>query len=62
MKNAETPNPLYTNRKENRAPNFPSELCVCMSESVNTENQELFIITEKSSLKFKKKEVKEIKK
>ena len=62
MKNAEIPNPLYTKRKENRAPNFPSEFSVCILEFVSTEIQELFLITEKSSSQVKKKEAKEIKK
>ena len=62
IKKEEIPNPSYTNRKENRAPNLPREFCICISESVNTEIQELFFTTEKSSFKLKKNDVKEMKK
>jgi len=37
MKNEEIPNPLCTNTKENKAPNFPREFFISISESVNTD-------------------------
>ena len=61
MKKDDIPANIQIKEYDNRAPNFPKEFWVLISESVNTEYHVLLLTTEKSSFQLKKHDVNEMK-